>query len=148
MTTWRKWVLGVLMVGALLALAAPAYAVVPLTFADEAEERRYQALVAELRCMVCQNQNLADSDAFLAQDLRNEVFELMRSGKTDPQIKEFLVARYGDFVLYRPLVKPTTWLLWFGPALVLVLGGVALARIVRGRSRSLPTDARGEEDLP
>lgn len=132
----------------LLALAFPAFAITPQPFNDRAEEVRFQELVQELRCLVCQNQNLADSDAGLAQDLRNEVFEMMRAGKSDAQIRDFLVARYGEFVLYRPPIQPTTWLLWFGPAAVVLIGLIVIARIVRRRARALPGDARGEEDLP
>jgi cytochrome c-type biogenesis protein CcmH len=133
---------------AALLLAVPAFAIDPLPFADAAEAQRFQALVAELRCLVCQNQNLADSDAGLAKDLRNEIFAMMRAGKSDAEIREFLVARYGDFVLYRPPVKPTTWLLWFGPAVVVVVGLGAIIAIVRRRARELPADAGGVEDLP
>ena len=135
-----------LLAGLLLAFAATA--LTPQDFRDAAEETRFQNLVKELRCLVCQNQNLADSDAGLAQDLRNEVFEMMREGKTDSEIRDFLVARYGEFVLYRPPVQPTTWLLWFGPAAVLLAGLVVIVRIVRRRARALPGDVRGEEDLP
>ena len=117
-------------------------------FAADELDKRTAALAEELRCLVCQNQNLADSDAGLAQDLRNEVLEMMRAGKSDAQIRDFLVARYGEFVLYRPPVQPTTWLLWFGPAVVLLAGLVVIVRIVRKRSRALPGEARGEEDLP
>ena len=96
------------------------------------------ALVTELRCVMCQNQSLADSNAEIARDLRHEVLELMRKGRTDAQIKQFLVARYGEFVLYRPRMEATTWLLWFGPALVLLAGGFLVAGAVRRRSARLP----------
>jgi len=88
-------------------------------------------LIAELRCLVCQNQSLADSDAELAHDLRAEVYEMVQDGKSDEEIIEFLVARYGDFVLYKPPVKPSTWLLWFGPFALMLLAGVLLLRAVR-----------------
>ncbi len=132
----------------LLSLASAALAIEPLPFRDRAEEQRFQALVEELRCLVCQNQNLADSDAFLASDLRREVFELMRAGRSDAEIRAFLVERYGDFVLYRPPIKRTTWMLWFGPAVVVLIAGFAIVRIARRRSRALPADASGIEDLP
>jgi cytochrome c-type biogenesis protein CcmH len=131
-----------------LLLASRAFAIDPMPFDDAAQEQRFRALVAELRCLVCQNQNLADSDAELARDLRAEVFEMMQNGKSDDEIKAFLVERYGDFVLYRPPVRPGTWVLWFGPVLVLLIGGVVVTRIVRRRAQTLPADARGEEDLP
>jgi cytochrome c-type biogenesis protein CcmH len=87
-------------------------------------EARLLKLSEELRCLVCQNESLASSRAELADDLRREVRELLREGKSDQQVKTFLVERYGDFVLYRPEIKPLTWLLWFGP-FVLLLGAVA-----------------------
>jgi cytochrome c-type biogenesis protein CcmH len=107
--------------------ASLAHAIDPLPFANEAEEQRFQNLVRELRCLVCQNQNIADSDAGLAKDLRKEVFEMMRAGKSDDEIRQYLVERYGDFVLYRPPFKLQTVVLWVGPLLILVVG-LALAR--------------------
>ena len=103
---------------------------------DRAEETRFQALARELRCLVCQNQDLADSDALLAKDLRREVFEMMRAGKSDIEIKAFLTQRYGDFVLYRPPVQANTWILWFGPLVVLLLGTAVVVRVVRRRAGS------------
>ena len=100
---------------------------------DAAFETRLQALEKELRCLVCQNQTLADSSAGLAEDLRREVRSLARSGKTDAEIKAFLVARYGDFVLYKPPVKATTWVLWFGPFALLAGGAIVWWVILRGR---------------
>lgn len=91
---------------------------------DEIVEKRLIAIADELRCLVCQNESLAGSRADLAEDLRREVRGLIKQGKTDDEIKEFLVSRYGDFVLYDPPVKPKTWLLWGGP-FVLMIGGVA-----------------------
>lgn len=93
-------------------------------FSDDAEEQRYRDLIAELRCVVCQNQSLAESDADLARDLRREVFEQVQTGASDETIKEFLASRYGDFVLYRPPVKPTTYALWFAPFLFLAGGAI------------------------
>ncbi len=92
---------------------------------DPVVEQRLVIIAEELRCLVCQNESLAGSRADLANDLRREVRTLIKAGKSDAEIKEFLVSRYGDFVLYRPPVKPTTWLLWFGP-LLLLLGAVWL----------------------
>ncbi|MEH6414547.1 cytochrome c-type biogenesis protein [Pseudomonas sp. CGJS7] len=129
------------------ATAQPANDPAPLSFTDNAEETRFHALVAELRCVMCQNQSLADSNAQIAHDLRREVLALMRQGKTDPQIKDFLVARYGEFVLYRPQMESKTWLLWFGPALVLLAGGFALARAIRARGAPAQAQAaRNDED--
>ena len=105
----------------------------PLMAEDPKLEARLVDISQELRCLVCQNESLASSHAELANDLRDEVRELIRSGKSDREIKDFLVSRYGDFVLYKPEVKPVTWLLWFGPfALLLLALGVAF-RLMRRR---------------
>lgn len=106
----------------------------PLRFDTAEQEQRYQDLIEELRCLVCQNQNLADSHADLAQDLREEVHEMILDGKNNEEIIEFLVARYGDFVLYRPPVKKSTWLLWFAPFILLVFAVYAIFRFVRSRT--------------
>ena len=117
----------------------------PLQFQDAAEERRFNALVAELRCVMCQNQSLADSNAQIAHDLRREVFDLMRSGRSDEEIRSFLVERYGEFVLYRPRFGGHTVLLWLAPGLVLLAGGLVVARIVRARGkRPLPVEEEQE----
>ncbi len=101
-------------------------------------EARYQHLIEQLRCLVCQNQSLADSNADLAEDLRDEVYTMLLAGKRDAEIVDFLVQRYGDFVLYKPPVKKTTWLLWFGPFAALGLGGILLWRIGRKRRPEPP----------
>ena len=139
--------IALLMSLAMTFVAAPASAqvgtdVTPPQFTDTAEERRFHALVSELRCVMCQNQSLADSNAQIAHDLRREVLVLMRQGKSDDEVKQFLVARYGEFVLYQPQVRSKTWLLWFGPALLLLVGAVVIARIVRSRGagRAVPED--------
>ena len=108
-------------------------------------EGRRKRLEADLRCLVCQNQTLADSNAPLAEDLRREVRALALSGKSDAEIRTFLVARYGDFVLYDPPVKGSTWLLWFGPFLLLGGGVVAWLAIVRRRRRK---DASADAGTP
>lgn len=107
----------------------------PLRFQDAAEEARFHRLTAELRCVMCQNQSLADSNAQIAHDLRREVLDLMRQGKDDAQVKQFLVDRYGEFVLYKPEMAPGTYLLWFGPVLLLLGGGIVLWRIVARRAK-------------
>lgn len=132
-----------LLLALLLGLSAPLAAQVstnlgPLEFRDQAEEARFNALAHELRCVMCQNQSLADSNAEIARDLRAEVLDLMRQGKTDAEVKTFLVQRYGEFVLYRPEVQPSTWLLWFGPGLLLLGGVIALVFVVRRRARHQP----------
>ena len=115
-----------------LALAAGA-AFAQQSAPDVAFEARLKLLEADLRCLVCQNQTLADSNAPLAEDLRREVRALALSGKSDAEIRTFLVARYGDFVLYDPPVKESTWLLWFGP--FLLRGGGVVAGLAIGRRR-------------
>jgi len=111
-------------------------AVDPLPFKDRAEELRFQNLTKQLRCLVCQNESLNDSSAPLAADLRRDVFEQMQAGKSDAEIKLWLTARYSDFVLYDPPLRGGTWLLWFGPLLVLFGGGAAILAIVRRRARA------------
>lgn len=123
---------------------AMAQAIDPLPFRDHTEELRFQHLTSELRCLVCQDENLADSNADFARDLRHKVFELMQQGKSDAEIKQYLVDRYSDFVLYDPPVNTRTWLLWFGPLLILIAGGWVVGYTIRKRSRAgtaaAPTD--------
>ncbi|MCR6684777.1 cytochrome c-type biogenesis protein [Pseudoxanthomonas sp.] len=126
------------------ASAQPAGDPAPLRFRDNAEEVRFHALTAELRCVMCQNQSLADSNAQIAQDMRREVLELMRQGRSDAEVKQFLVDRYGEFVLYRPALERHTWLLWFGPGLVLLAGAGVVWHIVRRRAATVP--AAGDTD--
>lgn len=109
-------------------------------FASAEERERYQRLLEEVRCMVCQNESLASSQADLAQDLRDEIYRMVREGHTRDEAVEFLVARYGDFVLYRPPMTPKTWLLWFGPLLLLGLGVVIATVVIRGQR---PDDEAG-----
>lgn len=139
-----------LLLAAMLALAGPALAgtgaIDPLPFKDHAQELRFQHLTEQLRCLVCQNENLADSNADLARDLRLEVFQLMQQGKSDAAIKQYLVARYGDFVLYKPPLKPGTWLLWFGPLAILLAGAGVVTVAIRHRHRNDNNDpAAGSE---
>ena len=112
-----------------------AQAIEPMPFANHAQELRFQHLTAQLRCPMCQNEALANSDAPIARDLRNQIFQLMQHGQSDAQIKHYLVDRYSDYVLYDPPVKPATWLLWFGPLLILLGGGGVVFMAVRKRHR-------------
>ena len=126
----RHWV----WIGLLLAL--PVLAAEDLApFQDPVLEARYQNLIRETRCLVCQNQTIADSNADLASDLRRQIKQQIAAGASDGEIVDFLVTRYGDFVLYRPPMKPTTWLLWAGPALLVLLGLGVFARVIYVRSR-------------
>lgn len=129
---------------ALLLAAGVALAQEPLVFEDAAQEERYNALTLELRCTVCQNQSLADSDAPLAQDLRAEIYDMMMAGRSDEEIKTFMIERYGDFVLYRPPVQGNTFALWVIPLALLLLGAVAVVFVVRNHNRNLA--ARREEE--
>jgi cytochrome c-type biogenesis protein CcmH len=127
----------------LICAAAPVFAQkvsdpAPLQFRDTTEEQRFHDLVAELRCVMCQNQSLADSNAQIAVDLRHEVLALMREGRSDADVRDFLVARYGEFVLYRPRVNGTTWLLWFGPLLFALGGGFVIWRLLRRGGKTPP----------
>jgi cytochrome c-type biogenesis protein CcmH len=119
---------------ALSALAAQAGEAAPAS-ADPALEARVMALAGELRCLVCQNETIAASHADLAVDLRNQVREMLRSGATEAQVLDYMTARYGDFVLYRPPLKSTTVLLWYGPALLLAGGLGGLWWVLRRRSK-------------
>lgn len=120
-------------------------------FKDSVEQARYERLVRDLRCLVCRSESIADSNAPLAADLRREVEELMRAGKTDDEIQAFMTARYGDFVLMRPPVAPRTWLLWAAPALFVVCGAAIVLVTVRRRAaaaRANPAALDEEPDRP
>src|SRR6476619_5938645 len=114
-----------------LCVTAIAWDVRPASGEDPAVEQRLANLSKELRCLVCQNETLADSQAGLAEDLRREIREQIKAGKTDQEIISFLTQRYGQFILYRPQVTPTTYLLWFGPFVLLIGGLFVLFRYIR-----------------
>ena len=119
---------------AMLSGARPSAAIEPgEALADPALEARARAISREIRCLVCQNENIDESGADLARDLRRLVRERLVAGDGDQAVRDFLVARYGDYVLLRPPLKPTTWLLWFAPPLILLLGGLGLFIRSRGR---------------
>ena len=127
-----------------ISLSLFAWAQEPLVFENQQQQDRFDQLTKELRCLVCQNQNLADSDAQLAHDLRREVHDLLLTGRNDEEIKQFLVDRYGDFVLYRPPVQANTYLLWVAPLILLLAGAWILRASVSKRSALL--DADGQKD--
>lgn len=137
-----------LLITVLLVASSVACAIQPLPFENAAQRQRFQELTSQLRCMVCQNESLADSNAKLAQDLREKVFHMMQQGMSDAEIKDYLVERYSVFVLYKPPLQPRTWLLWFGPAVVLLLGGAGAITWLRRRSSSTAeaTVERHDED--
>jgi len=122
--------------------AAP---VVTYEFASEEQEALFNKLSNELRCLVCQNQAIADSNAELAKDLRDEMYGMLQQGKNEEEIVEFMVTRYGDFVLYNPPLKPMTWLLWFGPAFALIAGFFFVVRIIKRQKQAAVTEMSSEE---
>ena len=129
-------------------------AMAPFAFAKDAQpmsddpalEQRLQKLSQELRCLVCQNETLADSRADLAEDLRREIREQMRAGKSDKEIINFLTARYGQFILYKPQVTPTTYLLWFGPFVLLLAGLALLFKYIKQRRDLIPEQPLSAEE--
>ncbi len=130
-----------------LAIAGPKGAPKPpIVFDDPQVEQDYQELAEELRCLVCQNQNLIDSNADLADDLRREVAKMLKQGKNKEQVTEFMVNRYGDFVLYNPPVKSTTWLLWGGPFVLMFVGVFVLLKKIRANKRESQTDSADLSD--
>lgn len=131
---------------ALLLIAGSAHATLDaFDFSGPVSEDRFRALIGELRCLVCQNESLVGSQAELAQDLRQEIHTMMAQGKSDQEIIDFMVARYGDFVLYNPPVKPSTYLLWFGPFVLLLIAAVIVLRSVSKRSHMAEATLSGEE---
>ncbi|MEI8298366.1 MAG: cytochrome c-type biogenesis protein [Pseudomonadota bacterium] len=141
MIATRRWMV---LLAALLLSAGAGAIDTEAAFADAARQARYEHLTNELRCLVCQNQTIADSNAGLAGDLRREVKELIAAGKTDDEIRQFLTARYGDFVLYNPPLTARTLLLWAAPALLVLVTVGAAARVIVRRSKA-PIDADPED---
>jgi cytochrome c-type biogenesis protein CcmH len=129
-----------------LAVTVVAWDVRPASGDDPVVEKRLMDLSKELRCLVCQNETLADSQAGLAEDLRREIREQIKAGKSDQEIISFLTQRYGQFILYRPRVTPTTYLLWFGPFVLLIGGLVVLFRYIRYNRDSVKEEPLNSED--
>jgi cytochrome c-type biogenesis protein CcmH len=115
------------------------------TFENPGQDENFRAIIEEMRCLVCQNESLAGSNAELAVDLRNEIYDMMKGGQSKAEIIDFMVARYGDFVLYSPPVKPSTYPIWFGPLIVFLIGGVVLFRIIRRKNQSRETELSDAE---
>ena len=135
-----------LLLGGLLAVAGVASAIdteKPLT--DPAQQARYEAITRELRCLVCQNEAIADSNATLARDLRREVRKMIEEGSTDDEIRDFMIARYGDFVLYKPRMTPVNYLLWAAPLLLLAGGVYGTLRVVKRRAAEADVETEGPE---
>lgn len=124
----KQFFTGLLLIAWILIAQAGIYA---FDFDDPKKEARFKQLSEELRCLVCQNQTLADSNSGLAMDLRKELYNMIQKDVSDEEIKNFMVSRYGDFVLYKPPVKAATYLLWFGPFILVIIGLVILLRMVR-----------------
>lgn len=112
-----------------ISLAMPAFAITVYEFDNPSQEARFQALINDFRCPTCQNQNLAGSDAPIAQDLKQKTYEMIKDGRSDSEIRDFMHNRYGDFISYKPPVRPSTWILWFFPPVLLLM--VLLGWIVK-----------------
>ena len=110
-------------------------------------EKIFHKLSEELRCLVCQNQNVAESNADLAKDLRLEIYTMLSEGKTEDEIVDFMVQRYGDYVLYRPPLKPMTWLLWFGPIIVFSIGLIIVVRYMKSQKENDMSEVLNEEEI-
>jgi cytochrome c-type biogenesis protein CcmH len=138
-----KRLLAIVFVALTLALSAAAFAIDPLPFRDNAQRDRFQHLTRELRCMVCQDESLLASNADFAKQLRRQIFDMMQQGKSDKQIKDWLVARYSTFILYDPPLAPSTIALWFGTPAILLAGGIVVIVLLRRRTR--PASAIAED---
>jgi cytochrome c-type biogenesis protein CcmH len=140
--------LALMIVGALVLCAQLSYAIDPAQLADPALQARYITLTHEFRCVTCQNQSIADSPVDLAGDLRRQVREMLVAGKSDEDIRDYMVARYGEFILFKPRFSARNALLWLAPAIMLVIGAFVAARIVRQRAALVDQDNEPlEEDL-
>jgi cytochrome c-type biogenesis protein CcmH len=130
-----------------VAVGAVAAPIETFKFDSPDTEKVFHKLSEELRCLVCQNQNIAESNADLAKDLRLEMYNMLTDGKTEDEIVDFMVQRYGDYVLYRPPFKPMTWLLWLGPLIVFVIGLIFAIRFMRSQSPESSQESLSEEDI-
>ena len=115
-------------------------------FEDAAQTEDFRAIIEEMRCLVCQNESLAGSNAELAVDLRNEIYDMMQAGQTKDDVIQFMVARYGDFVLYNPPMKPSTYPLWFGPLILFLIGAILLLRTLNRKKRSQEATLSDDEE--
>ena len=117
------------------------------TFENKEQEKIYHSLTEDLRCLVCQNQNIAESNAELAKDMRRKAHEMVVQGKSEEEVSAFMVTRYGDFVLYRPPFEPMTWLLWFGPIIVFSIGLIFVVRYMKSQKENDMSEALSEEEI-
>lgn len=134
---------GIALLAFALTLSTSAFAIDPLPFQNTAQRDRFQHLTGELRCMVCQDESLLASNADFAKQLRRQIFDMMQQGKSDQEIKDWLVARYSSFILYDPPLAPSTIALWFGTPAILFVGGIVVVVLLRRRTR--PANAIAEE---
>lgn len=139
-----KWVAGLLMIVWVITAQARSDT---YEFDHPQQAARFQALTAELRCLVCQNQNIADSNADLAKDLRHQIYEMIKKGQSDKEILDFMVSRYGDFVLYRPPFNMTTLLLWVGPFLIFIIALITVFRVARNKHQILVLNEQQREEM-
>ncbi len=141
--------LSILFLSGCLLFSSASFAAPIETFKFESAETEkvFHKLSEELRCLVCQNQNIAESNADLAKDLRLEIYNMLSEGKSEEEIVDFMVQRYGDYVLYRPPFKPMTWLLWFGPVLVFVFGLIYVVRLMKAQSAEEQAVSLNEEEI-
>ncbi|MBE9564002.1 MAG: cytochrome c-type biogenesis protein CcmH [Proteobacteria bacterium] len=139
-----KFILYMSFAYSLSVIAAP---VETFKFDSPETEKSFHKLSDELRCLVCQNQNIAESNAGLAKDLRLEIYTMLSQGKTEDEIVDFMVQRYGDYVLYRPPFKPMTWLLWFGPIIIFIIGLFYAIRFLKSQNTGSQADDLSDEDI-
>ena len=137
-------ILGVILSFTMSVVAAP---IETFKFDSPETEKVFHKLSEELRCLVCQNQNIAESNAELAKDLRLEIYTMLQKGQTEDEIVDFMVERYGDYVLYRPPFKPMTWLLWFGPLMIFALGIFFAMRFMKSQSSDSQQESLSEEEI-
>jgi cytochrome c-type biogenesis protein CcmH len=137
----------ILLLVLLYSFSAAAAPIETFQFDSPETEKTFHKLSEELRCLVCQNQNIAESNADLAKDLRLEIYTMLTKGKTEDEIVAFMVDRYGDYVLYRPPFKPLTWLLWFGPIIVFFVGLIFVVRFMKAQSARKQVESLSEADV-
>ena len=135
------------MVLLVLSFSVNAGSIEAYSFENKEQEKTYQSLIEDLRCLVCQNQNIAESNAELAKDMRRKTHEMVTQGKSEKEISEFMVTRYGDFVLYRPPFEPMTWLLWFGPLIIFLIGLIFVVRFMKSQKEGGQVESLSEEDV-
>ncbi len=137
----------ILLIALLYSFAITAAPIETFQFDSPEKEKIFHKLSEELRCLVCQNQSVAESNADLAKDLRMEIYSMLSEGKSEDEIVSFMVDRYGDYVLYRPPFKPMTWLLWFGPIIIFFVGMIFVVRYIKAQNMSKQVESLSEEEI-